>query len=534
LKFQPKKSLRHEIACALLLAAATAQLHAQTAPAAAPATVAPPTVTLNVTSYVVEGNMPLSADEVQKIVAPFIGPARTLDQIESAARALEAEVRSRGYAFHRLYVPAQKPANGVVKLQVTAFTLGKVEVNGNQFFTNDNILKALPSLQVGEPPEVERLGRDVSASNANPAKQVTVTFKESTDPGKVDAAVKVQDVRPLSFYATLSANQWVSGRGAPQNTTRVGGILQHGNVFDRDHVMTLSYTTDPNRMSSVSQYGAYYQIPIYGRGLTLSGYYTKSDVNSGSVVQGTGVFNISGSGRFQGLRATQALDRWQGMQHTVSASLDDRLFINSTTFNGTPILPNVGAQVLGLQYAMRTELSGIDVTGTVDYVTNIGGGSSNTNAAYIANGGVRKWDAWRYSATANYQIPNWNLTARFKGQTTGKTLIAGEQFGLGGATTVRGLPDRIATGDTGFQYSFEAVGPALTSWAIRPAAFIDGGHTHSRGTGLTENVMSAGVGVRMGQQNYQISVDLAQVINAATASASAHPVRLNMMLTYRF
>ena len=526
MKFQLKKTLRLEIACAFLLACAT-PLHAQTV-------TAPPEPTVNVTRYVIEGDMPLSAADVEKIVAPFLGTARTLSQIESAARALEDEVRSRGYAFHRVYVPAQKPANGVIKLQAMAFTLGKIDITGNEYFTRENIERGLPSLVVGQAPQVERLGRDVSASNANPAKQVAVTFREASTPGKIDAVVRVQDVKPLSFYATVTANEYGGGGGPHNPIWRVGGILQHGNMFDLDHVMTLSYTTDPNRSSSVGLYGAYYQIPIYGMGTTLSGFYTKSDVKSGLVAQGTGTFNISGSGRFQGLRLTQALDRWKNLQHSIAVSYEDRLFVNSTTFNGIPILPDVGSHTLGAQYAFRTELLGTDVSGTVDYVANIGGGAANTDAAYLANGGVRKWDAWRFAVSASYPLSSWSLAARLKGQYAKKILIAGEQFGLGGASTVCGFPDRVVTGDTGLSYSLEATGPAFTSWEIRPAVFTDGGRVYARGTGRTENLASVGVGLRMGSPVYQLAVDIAQVINPATVSPSNHPVRLNMNLTYRF
>lgn len=325
MKFQLENSLRFKIAGAFLLASQALTAHAQTAPAGP---------SIDISRYTIEGDMPLAADEVQKVLAPFTGPGRTLQNIEEASNALEKAVRDRGYAFHRIFVPVQKPANGEIRLQVIAFKLGKVELTGNEHFSADNIRRSLRGLKEGEPPQVSLIGRDVLASNSNPAKQVAVTFKESTDPASVDAAVKVKDVPPLSAYATLTGNQFVKGNGPETNVYRLTGVVQHANLFDRDHVMTLSYTTDPGHMSKVAVYGAYYQIPLYGTGTTLSAFLTKSDINSGTVQQGAGIFEISGSGRFAGVRATQALARMASFQHNVAISLEDRLFRNSTTFNG--------------------------------------------------------------------------------------------------------------------------------------------------------------------------------------------------------
>jgi hemolysin activation/secretion protein len=525
LKFQLKNSLRFKIAGAFLLASQTLTAHAQTAPAGP---------SIDISRYTIEGDMPLAADEVQTVLAPFTGPGRTLQNIEEASNALEKAVRDRGYAFHRIFVPVQKPANGEIRLQVIAFKLGKVELTGNEHFSADNIRRSLQGLKEGEPPQVSLIGRDVLASNSNPAKQVSVTFKESTNPASVDAAVKVKDVAPLSAYATLTGNQFVKGNGPETNVYRLTGVVQHANLFDRDHVMTLSYTTDPGHMNNVAVYGAYYQIPLYGTGTTLSAFLTKSDINSGTVQQGAGIFEISGSGRFAGIRATQALARMASFQHNVAISLEDRLFRNSTTFNGVQIQPDVGSRVADLQYAFRSDVSWGDLTGALDYVTNVGGGIHNNEAAHLANGGNRQWNAWRYNLTTSAVKGAWTLGARLKGQYAAKSLVSGEQFGLGGATSVRGFSDRVVSGDNGLQWNLEAVGPDLFGTPFKPAGFIEGGQVHARATNITESIMSVGAGLRMATRNVQLAVDLAQVMDRASTSPTGKPVRLHLSLSYKF
>ncbi|MEO8543068.1 MAG: ShlB/FhaC/HecB family hemolysin secretion/activation protein [Burkholderiaceae bacterium] len=489
--------------------------------------------TLDIQRYAIDGDVPMTDPQVQALLAPFVGPGKTMGDIEGAARALEVSLRSQGYAFHRVFVPEQKPVDGVVKLGVIQIRVGKVEVTGNNFFSSENIRRSLGSLKEGEIPEVRTLGRDVTASNANPAKQVTVTFKESSEPNQVDAEIKVKDSDPVNYFASMSLNEKVTGSGPALHTRRISGGFQHSNLFDRDQVMTVSYTTDPGYPNNVSLIGAYYQVPIYGTGMNLSASFVSSDVNSGQVRQGSNVFDVSGSGQFAGVRLSKALNRVDTWQQTVAVGLDDRYFKNSTTFNGAQIQPNVGSRVLSLQYTFRNEPNWGVLAGSVDYLFNIGGGRSNSAANHAANGGTKNWDAVRYSLEAATLVGNWQLSGRFKGQLSGDSLIAGEQFGLGGANSVRGFSDRVVSGDRGFQWNIEGMGPGIGELKVRPIVFVDGGRVWVRG-GSDESLMSVGVGIRLNYEKVQLGVDLAKAMDSPRAAPSGNPIRLHVAASYRF
>ncbi len=489
--------------------------------------------TLDIRSYMIDGGVPISDQDTQNLLAPFVGPKKTLADIEGAARALERDLRSRGYAFHRVFVPQQKPEQGVVKLGVIQIRVGKVQVTGNEFYTDENIRRSLVNLKEGDIPEVRTLGRDVTASNANPAKQITVTFKESSEPNAVDAEVKVKDSDPVNYFASMSLNEKVTGNGPASRTRRISAGFQHSNLFDRDHVMTVSYTTDPGYPNNVSLIGAYYQVPLYGTGMNLSAAFVSSDVSSGQVRQGTGVFDVSGSGQFVGVRLSKALSRVDALQQTVAVGLDDRYFKNSSTFNGVQIQPNVGSRVLSLQYSFRDEPTWGLLAGSVDYAFNIGGGTANSAANHSANGGTRGWDAIRYNLEAARLMGNWQVSGRFKGQLSSDTLIAGEQFGLGGANSVRGFADRVVSGDRGYQWNVEGMGPGIGERKIRPIVFVEGGRVWARGR-ADESLMSVGVGLRMTIDKFQLGLDLAKALDSARAAPSGNPIRLHLAASYRF
>ncbi|MDI1246292.1 MAG: ShlB/FhaC/HecB family hemolysin secretion/activation protein [Rhodoferax sp.] len=494
----------------------------------------PPEPTLDVTRYVVEGDSPLTAEETTLLLAPFIGEKRKLSDIEAAAGALESAMRERGFSFHRMFVPVQKPVAGEIRLQVIGIKVSHVEVTGNEHFSSDNIRRSLSNLVEGEVPEVRTLGRDITAGNNNPAKQVTVTFKESAEAGKVDAVVRVKDSPVLVFFAGMSGNQALSDRNTDQNTYRITGGVQHANLFDRDHVATLSYTTDPRNTSDVSLFGAYYQVPFYGTGINLSAYYTQSDISSGTVQQGAGVFEVSGSGKFLGVRLARALPRINTLQQTVALALDDRLFVNKTTFNGATIQPDVGSRVLSLQYLFRNEPTWGEIAGGIEYLANLSGGANNNEADHAANGGTKDWNAWRFSLELSKETSAWSYTGRLKGQYADQALISGEQFGLGGTNSVRGFADRVVSGERGYQWNLEAKGPNLGGLQLRPVIFADGGTVHARLTGISETISSAGVGLRFAHRNLQVAADIARVIDSESTQTGGNPSRLHLGLSYRF
>lgn len=511
--------------------------------------------TLDVTRYVVEGNNPFDEAKTAAILAPHLGAGRTLSQLEAASEGLEKALRAAGYSFHRVVIPAQKPEAGVVKLQVLQFTLSQVTVSGNENFSEQNIRRSVPSLVEGQAPDVKAIGRDLTAANAHPAKNIQLTFKEGQQPDTLDAAIKVRDVSPLALFSSLNFHRRVEDHDNGDSTYRFALGVQHSNLFDLDHVATLSYTTDlrPGRISDSTLIGLFYQVPFHGTGRNLSAYYTYSDVSSGRVQQGASSVDVSGSGEFYGLRVTQALPRYDVLQHSLSAAIDFKSFDNKTTLSNLgvvqPLGIDTGSRPVSLRYVLRADVDEMSFGGSIEYAHNIGGGSGNDGATHDAGGTDYHWDAWRLAVDVSRIVGDWTLAARLRGQWSGDALIAGEQFGLGGTGSVRGFRDREASGERGHQLTLEAVGPGLTSFAIQPVFFVDLGEVYLRPRNndparvdLSEGLLSAGAGLRWNwQRRFDLALDIAHVLdgrpdipNQLTASTETGDTRLHLSLFYRF
>ncbi len=104
--------------------------------------------------------------------------------------------------------------------------------------------------------------------------------------------------------------------------------------------------------------------------------------------------------------------------------------------------------------------------------------------------------------------------------------MPGEQFGIGGASSVRGYEEREITGDRGIAAALELVSPELAtligmaSGTLRAIGFADVGWVRNRlGTPCRSNdsecrLGSVGVGVRYGSGRLQARLDVAYALRA--------------------
>jgi len=484
-----------------------------------------------VTAYSVEGDNPLTAADTQALLAPYTGDAMTIDRLQAAAGALETELKDRGYSFLRVIIPPQD-ARGTITLRVLAFKLNNINVSGNKAFSTDNIRRSLPALASGATPNLREIARAQALANDHPSKQLSVTIQQGRTPDTVDAAVKVDDAKPLQFFASLD-----NSGNKQSGHTRLGVGVSHSNLFGRDHSATATYTTSPDgHRDDVQQYGIYYRAPVYAWNGALSAYYTKSDSNSGVVAN---FFNVSGSGEFYGLRWTHRLLPLGRYSHAAELGVENRFFGSNVLFNNSRISTDVRSQPLLLRYTGRLDGADYGLRGNLEFAHNLGDGSGNTDAAYTANraGAGKDWQALRYGAEGSQALGGWIATAKLRGQSSGDALIPGEQFGLGGSAGVRGLEEREGTGDQGLLGTLELTTPLLAE-GLRAVLFTDSGivrnHQAATGTPAREGASGIGAGLRwQWRRNFSATIDWAHVTNGAgTTNKGDNRVHLALSLRY--
>ena len=478
----------------------------------------------------VEGELPIARDRALAVLAPYTGDAVDLARLQSAAAALEAELLASGYSFYRVVLPPQ-PLEGSAIVRVLPFRLANVSVSGNRHFSTQNVLASLPALKQGESPNVFAVARNRAAANDHASKHVEITFRQSEIADAVEADVAVQDSPPQAVFVGLNN----TGERRTGNWRATIGY-QHSNLWNRDHSVTATYTTSPDHVSEVKQYGLYYRIPVYSVGGALTLFYAHSDVNSGTIAN---AFQVSGRGTFMGAHWKQHLVPIGAYSHALEAGIDDRFFMNDVQFGTAQLGVDVRSRPVSIAYGGRFDRATSVIAAGVQYARNIRGGSDNTDAAYIANraGASSGWDAWRYNVDGAWRIAPVTFNVRLRGQYADQPLIPGEQFGMGGASSVRGLREREVTGDSGVTLTVEGVVP-LPWEGFSALAFVDGGEVRLRdpqpGQVARDGAASIGLGVRWSvARRFSMAIDAAQVLDGTVRSERGDR-RVHVSLVFQF
>ncbi len=492
----------------------------------------PPAILFSVNEFSVTGENPLDADLTQAILSPFLGEHEGLEALLEAASELESAILQAGHSFHRVILPPQTLEQGQIQLQVVVFKLANIVVTGNERFSDENIKASLPGLKPGTVPDTRELSRELIIANDHPSKQVTIRIKHSKVPDSVDAELVVKDQRPWQFFTGLN-NIGTEETGE----FRITGGFQHTNLLDLDDSLTISYTTSPGHFSDVEQYGANYRLPLYALSGSLSLYYSRSDVNSGTIEQ---VFDVSGAGKFLGGNYTHTFRNWNNYRHRLLLGVDDKLFENDIDFQGIPLGVDVRSRPLTLSYSGEWRLERAGLNFQLSYLRNLGGGARNNGSTYAAArlGAKQTWETFRFTTTGSVTLSKgWLLNAILSGQYTDEPLISGEQFGVGGVNSVRGFEERAVSGDRGVRFTTEVWTPPLP-YNIRLLGFLDSGYVKTVDAAVgqinSETIVSLGLGLRW-RWNDKLSVnfDYGHEVNGARA-ANVSGVKFHISVFYRF
>jgi len=475
--------------------------------------------------FEVEGVTLVPVTRIDAALKPFTGPARDFGDVQKALEALEKLFLEQGFGSVQVLLPEQELDQGTVKFKVIEPKLGKVSVEGNKEYSETNIRASLPALKEGVAPNSNKIAANLRVANENPGKGTTVLLRAGSNEGEVDAVVRVSEDKVTRFNATLD-NTGAGGSGA----YRVGMGVQTSNVFGRDHVFAAQAITSPDEKGhfqgyskDVAIFGMQYHIPLYRIGDSMDFSAGYSNVNSG-VVQN--IFNVSGRGSVAGVRYSRNFDKWGNIEHKLIWAWDYRAYRNNVTpvNGGTQIVPNITVQPMSLTYAATHRGQSDETSGYLSYSRNIPGGSSGGSQAFDASrpGGRPGYTLWRFGLTYLRSFAgDWQGRVNLAGQYTRDLLVAGEQFGLGGANSVRGFSERQFANDYGMSANFELYTPDMAPLfkldaanKVRLVAFYDTGHVVRNeplrnDTGAT-TAKGGGLGVRYTHgNNLSIKLDAA-------------------------
>jgi hemolysin activation/secretion protein len=446
----------------------------------------------------VEGLPWLSPAKVESVAAEFLSRPLTRGGLTRLTRELVILCRSSDHPVVDVYVPPQDVSGGIVQVVVLVAKLGALRVEGERWFPEGLLEKAV-RLKPGQEITGETLLQDIDWLNQNPFRQVDLVYERGREPGQTDVILRVADERPERIYGGYddSGNQ-ETGLG------RLFAGFNLGNLWNADHEFNYQYTrsADAERLQADS---ASYVVPLPWRhSLTVFGSWARAESEAESL------FDLVGTSWQVGARYAIPLPVVAGYTESLTVGADYKWTNNNLGFGGTQVFssPADVAQAVVSYSGVMGDSEGTTRGSVTGFYSPGGIGGENTNAAFgVQRTGSTATYGYLLASVSRLQRLPQGFTAVLSalGQWSSARLLATEQFGLGGEDSVRGYDDRLLNGDDGISAQLELRSPGRHLLGRIPdqsqaLVFVDGGRdwqNDARPNETEATLLSAGIGVRL-------------------------------------
>lgn len=445
------------------------------------------------------GNTVFGNARLQALAQPYIGREVTLGEAYALAGKVTAAYRDAGYILVRALIPAQRIADGVLKIRVVEGFIDKVTVQGATGATKQLLEGYGRRIAAIRPLTASVLERELLlAGDVGGVHLRSVLTPSATVPGGADLALVVT-YQQANAYISVD-NRGSEYLGPEQVTFAVFGNNMLGTAGRVGFTGVITPDSGPEL-----GYGALsIDQPIGTDGLRLYGTLSYARTRPGKTLallhtQGTSFSGeLSLSYPFIRSRDLNLMGSIDFTSRDVKSKNDlvSPLFRDYVRTISANVFVNFLDRWAGYSTASLTVTHGLDILGATT--------TSDPDKSRVGAGS----DYWRLNFEASRSQPLFgrlSLYVAAAGQTSfNKPLLASEQFALGGTNFDRGFDPSEVTGDAAIAGRGELRVDAYTEPGfvsdIQPYGFYEGGEVWQAqalpGTPKHDTLTSAGFGVR--------------------------------------
>ena len=488
---------------------------AETAGTGTEATTPPETFMINAIDVL--GVKSIPQGEIETIIYPFLGPDRTIKDVEAARKAIQDAYNSRGLGTTVVDIPVQPNdlfQQGVVQIAVVEVPIGQVRVIGSKYTALSSVRERFPSLAEGKPLDDRKYREEQAAADRSFDGEITPVFTPGRVPGTLDVDLKVKDSFPVHGVVKLDNDHSPS-----TSPLRVTAQLRYNNLWQLGHTLSATYIVAPQNRSESEVFAGSYSAPLLDSSwsIQVSGYTSNSNVAAigGTNVLGNG-FQIGGSVSYHlpATKTQQTLTVGADYKH-----FDQNIFVNTAQATSGPLRYVPVYVTYALQGAGSHSLYGATLGATfgvraIKRVACFDPTATPANCIPQDQFANRDFDSQEnfvhFNATLDYTYTTGSdfvFAGRVAGQYSDSHLVTNEQFSVGGLDTVRGYLQTEVVGDDGFTGSLEFQLPSVASRLgpffdeLRLYGFGEGGYVGIRralpGQDNRFSLASVGGGVRL-------------------------------------
>lgn len=419
---------------------------------------------VTVERFEVVGNQAIDDATLLAALEGFIGKAVSLNEIYSAADALTALYRDRGYGLANVIVPAQRITDGVIRLEVIEGRIGSVSVTGNELYSFDFLNDRLAGLEPGTIYRSDEMERGVLLLNDLPGLAARAVIKPGEEYGSSDLLFKVSE-DAAEFSASID-NYGREGLGEIRATATAAfnSLTGHG---DR-----LTITGLVSEGAALKYGNLSYGIPVSTDGDRLRFTYNMADyeVEGGEFA----LLGITGDNTTYRVDWSSPLVRSRNFNVVFTTAM---LRQETDSFILGAALPDNSTELNLLELALF--MSGVQESGHSWSFSSILSGNGKSNDSTVADPVTDAQQA-KLRVDGSYSIPfarRWLFQARGTAVYSDDPLVDSQKFSLGGPYSVRGYFPAEQRGDHGGFLALELRRYFLVSkYPIAASLFVDGGY----------------------------------------------------------
>jgi hemolysin activation/secretion protein len=485
------------------------------APDSTPATTGEKSLVLNQIRFV--GNTVVSAEDLQAVVAPFIGKAIGAADIETLRQKVTLLYVDRGYVNSGALLAQDALNQDTLTLQIIEGRLKEVRLRGldglNEHYVADHLANG------SEVFNILTLGERFQLLLTDPLfARMNGQLLPDAERGKAILNVDVE--RALPYQLNLSASNYRPVSIGAQSVTLSGwmrNLTGYGDTFEASYQGPLGEGT-----ASRTTLG--WRVPLNSWGTQLSFNY---DQGASSVIeQPVQVLDVQSQLVGKDIGISQTL--FENLRHKLSIGLNRVVRENRTTLLGVPFSFVPGEPTgnstakdwrFWQEYSHRWENQVLALRSTFTY------GQNNQLDASAAPGATldSRYRIWLGQAQYARRILDngTQFILRLNIQDSPHRLIAMEGMSVGGVNTVRGYRENQLVRDTGavmnVELDFPLIADVANKFSLNLVPFFDHGRAQNKGEEPAV-ISSIGLATRLRWQG--LAIDL------AAASRQQHPATI--------
>ena len=397
-----------------------------------------------INKFILNGVTSFTPEDFLPILGQYKDKHLGLKEFNEIATAIQKFYRSKGFITTYVYVPVQKISDNTVEIRVIEGCIGTIDIQGGKYFDKE-YLRWKFHIREGDTVLYNDLMRSLRRLNTNPDRSVKAVLETGLRKDTTDVVLKMTDENPQHIFIDYN------NRGTKYTGKQRFGIgYTNNNLFGVDDMLTVRFQKSNEKLNG----GSFdYSVPINYQGTRLGTYYSYVD---NKLVREFEALDAKGWGWVGGTYLVQPFIDEENVRGNLGFGLDIKH--NKNFLLGTQTSSD-NVSVAKLNFS----LDGEDRWGAsfLSYETDFGIpdfagalGKDDPEASRLGSGGEFIKYILNVGRRINLPFSSF-LMVSGRGQYSQDKLVAGEQYYMGGADTVRGYPELEFMGDCGYNVSVE-------------------------------------------------------------------------------